>query len=137
MPLLHRYDVVWLKKRFCGGSSFWPRISEALAIRLSNAFLARSGLINTWRVMDELRWLEQAPDARQTPTKPDAPLSGELLGRFLHKQYTSAAFLVRDIQNQWFEGYGRKNILIVTEFAKNVTVGYVVGTIKIQWKKAE
>lgn len=136
MPLLSRYDAVLLKKRFCGGSSFWPRISEALALRLSNAFLARSGLINTWRIMDELRWLEQTPDSSQTPTKPAAPLSGEILGRFMHKHYTSAAFLVRNIQNQWFEGYGKKHKLLAAEIANIVPVGYVVEDEGDAWKKA-
>lgn len=137
MPLLHRYDAaLLLKKRFCGGASFWPRISEALAIRLNNAFIERSAEIHTWRIMDELRWLERTPGARQTSTKPAAPLGGEVLGRFMHKHDTGGAFLVRNTQNQWFRGYGKKHLLLAAEIANILPLGDVLEDEHDAWKMA-
>lgn len=136
MPLLNHYSAVLLKKRFCGGTDFWPRISETLALRLHNAFLARSALVPTWRIIDELKWLEQTPGARPTSTKPASPLGGPILGRFMHKHYTSSAFLGQNIHNQWFEGFGWKNKLLAAEINKIVPLGSVVEDEEDAWRRA-
>lgn len=134
MPLLHRYPAVLTKKRYCGGASFWPRISEIMALRLHNAYLGRSALVHTWRIMDELQWLEGG--TRPTSTKPAAPLGGLILGRFMHKHYTSSAFLGKNIHNQWFEGYGSKHKLLAEKINEVVPIGTIVEDEGDAWQKA-
>lgn len=117
MPFQHRYDASLIKKRYCGGASFWPRISETMALRLHNAYIARSKLIPTWKIMDELSHLEM-PGARQASTKAAAPMRGPILGRFIHTHYSGAAFLGKNLFNQWFEGYGSKHRLLEKEIER-------------------
>lgn len=136
MPLLHRYPAVLTKKRYCGGASFWPRMSETLAVRLHNSFLSRSALVHTWRIMDELHWLEGSPTARPTSTKPASPLGGPILGRFMHKHYTSSLFMGQNIYNQWFEGFGQKHQLLAAEIERVSPVGSIIEDEEDAWRKA-
>lgn len=126
MPRRNGYDIVLLKKQLALGRPYWARISSALTVRLYNGLLARSAAIPTFRILDEMDALEQLPDAHQSKTKPATKLHGLVLGRFMHKHYTSADFLGANLYNQWFGEHAKKHDLLAKEIMRIHPVGAFV-----------
>lgn len=111
MPIRKRYESVLLKKQVARDQYFWPRISEAMALRLDYCFRARSATVPYWKIIDELMYLE-VEGARPTSTKPAEPFKGPILGRFMHKHYGGSAFLATNLINQWYGPYAQKQQLL-------------------------
>ena len=107
MPHKDHYAAVLLKKRVAMAQPFWPRLSQELALTLHNSSLARS--FNTFKVLDEIAYMEAPAVARPTSTKPATKFRGAILGRFWHKHFTDARFLGHNLQNQWWGPYATKN----------------------------
>jgi hypothetical protein len=136
MPLRNGYDSVLLKKQLTMGRPFWSRVSSALAVRLYNGLLAESGTIPTSRILHELNCLEGYPDGSLSRTKPATQLQGPILGRFMHKHYTSAAFLGANLYNQWFGAYATKKALLANEILKIHPIGAVIEDDQHAWQVA-
>ena len=107
MPYKNNYAAVLLKKKVAMAQPFWPRMSQSLVLTLRNNYLART--FNTFKVLDEIEFLEAPATARVTSTKPAAPFRGPTLGRFWHKHFTDARFLGHNLQNQWWGPYAIKH----------------------------
>jgi hypothetical protein len=116
MPYVHRYEAVLVKRRVCSNESFWPYLSEALALKLYRASMYQG--FNASRVIDEIALLEGATLSRHTNTKPASQFRGPHLGRFWHKHWTDTAFINQNLTVQWFGPHAQKNKILRKEIEK-------------------
>lgn len=106
--------------------AYWPRISEQLAIRLHNGTVLRR--LNKFSVLDEISFLEKTWSSRPTSTKNAEKFRGPILGRFWHKHYFNAGHLIRNIRNQWTEGYAAKHDLLTGKIREILPEGTAIDT---------
>jgi hypothetical protein len=88
------YIRSWLDLKMVTG-----RYSAGLVSELVHHVEHRSA--NVFAIFDEIGALEGAPNSRPTNTKPAGFLTGKFLSGLMHKHYSQAAFIPKNIQNHW------------------------------------
>jgi len=108
-------------------------LSTSLALTLQNVRQARS--FSVFAVLDEIAALEGLP-LRASQTKAATKFRGKVIGRYMHKHFTTPRNLPGNLCNHWMGGYAEKHGVLAKQIEEVIPVGTVYHTEAEAWSVA-